>query len=479
VSLQVGQGPRNIPQDRTTEPDADRGALRPGTLRFLDGELEREYQRQAGAESLTGFRITTGTATVLWLLAAFFIPLGTSIPMDVAMPVCSMVAALNCTAFVYSALPSTVDRQHLIISMLTSVNGLVILTLASTGHVLPGYGISALMLLMAFGFVARTGFIFAAWRSAIIVLGFIVAVVLYSGQASLALDAFIFGAAVTGTLLALRRLEQSRRRVFYQDVVINRQAAALRLEKDRADALLLNVLPHSISSRLLAGERTIADEYPAVTVLFADIVGFTSVAARLPADEVVRILDRLFARFDELVAERGLEKIKTIGDAYMAAGGLTESIDDHAARVVDLGLAMIEVAALEVDEIAGLRLRVGVHSGPVIGGVIGQRTVAFDIWGETVNLASRLESQGIGGRVQVSAVTQRAVADVFETAPRGPVQLRGYGPMETYLIVGRRSEVDEVAASGVTGRRTTSTVKTVERMPPVAPVPLITPGGAG
>jgi class 3 adenylate cyclase len=139
------------------------------------------------------------------------------------------------------------------------------------------------------------------------------------------------------------------------------------------------------------------------------------------------------------VAERGLEKIKTIGDAYMAAGGLPEPLDDHAARVVDLGLAMIDAAAQESRRIADLRLRVGVHSGPVIGGVIGSHKFSFDIWGETVNFASRLESQGIPGRVHVSAETWRDVKDVFDAEPRGPTQLRGYGPMETYVIVGRRA----------------------------------------
>ena len=203
---------------------------------------------------------------------------------------------------------------------------------------------------------------------------------------------------------------------------------------------MLNVLPGSIATRLLAGERAIADEYPSVTVLFADIVGFTPLTARLPAEELVGMLGRLFARFDELVAARGLEKIKTIGDAYMAAGGLPEPLDDHAARVVDLGLAMIDVATQESDRIADIRLRVGVHSGPVIGGVIGHRKFAFDIWGETVNIASRLESQGILGRVQVSAATWRKVEDLFEAEHRGPVRLRGYGPMETYMVVGRRAD---------------------------------------
>jgi len=377
-------------------------------------------------------------AAVMWLIAAVVIPTGTPIPPDLAIPVCYAMALLNWTAFLVSGHAYTLDRQHSIISSLTSLNGLVILWLASTGGVLPGYGISAIMLLFAFGFVARTGFIFAAWRSAVIAFGFVVAAVLYPGKGSLLVDAFIFGAAIIGTLLALRLLEQSRRRVFYQDIVITRQADALRLEKDRADALLLNVLPGPISSRLLAGERTIADEYPAVTVLFADIVGFTPLAARLPADEVVGLLGRLFARFDELVAARGLEKIKTIGDSYMAAGGLPEPLADNAARVVDLGLAMIDVARKEGDRTADLKLRVGVHSGPVIGGVIGHHKFTFDIWGETVNIASRQESHGIVGRVNISDATWRQVQDVFDAEARGRIHLRGYGPMETYTILGRR-----------------------------------------
>ena len=257
---------------------------------------------------------------------------------------------------------------------------------------------------------------------------------------NLLVDAFIFAAAVIGTLVALRLLEQSRRRVFYQDIVITEQGDALRLAKDRADALLLNVLPRSISSRLLTGERTIADAYPAVTVLFADIVGFTSLTARLPADDVVGVLGRLFARFDELVAARDLEKIKTIGDAYMAAGGLPEPLEDHAARVVDLGLAMIDVAAQETGRIAGLQLRVGVHSGPVIGGVIGHRKFAFDIWGETVNVASRLESQGVAGRVHISAATWRNVRDAFDArAPRSdrPSWIRPHGDLHDRRSPGR------------------------------------------
>ena len=451
--------------DRTTaDLDVDRGALRRGSLRFVDDQVELRYQRQAGAESLTGFRITTGTAAVVWLLAAVVIPMGTPIPEDRAIPLCLAMALLNLAAFLLSARATTLDRQHSIVSFLTSVNGLVILWLAFTGGMLPGYGISAIMLLFAFGFVARTSFIYATWRTAVIVVGFLVAAGLYPGRGSLVVDALIFGAAVIGTLLALRLLEQSRRRVFYQDIVITQQANDLRLEKDRADALLANVLPATISSRLLAGERTIADAYPAVSVLFADIVGFTSMTARLPADEVVGMLDRLFARFDELVAERGLEKIKTIGDAYMAAGGLPEPLEDHAARVVDVGLAMIDVARNE--GLADLRLRVGVHSGPVIGGVIGHRKFAFDIWGETVNVASRLESQGIAGRVHVSAATWRNVKDQFEAEARGPFSppgIRSHGDLHDRKAPQQRS-------CGPRGPRGSSTVAPRRQSPSAAPV---------
>ena len=190
------------------------------------------------------------------------------------------------------------------------------------------------------------------------------------------------------------------------------------------------------TARLRDGEVTIADTYGSVSVLFADIVGFTPVAARLRPAEVVDLLGGLFARFDELVAERGVEKIKTMGDSYMAAGGLPVPMDEHAVRVVDLGLAMIDLAMRETHLTPGLSLRVGVHSGPVVGGVIGHRKFTFDIWGDTVNIASRLQSQGVPNRVHVSQATWRLVKERFEGTPRGRIDLRGHGAMQTYTIVG-------------------------------------------
>ena len=407
--------------------------------RFLAPELERSYQLAAGAESRAGLRIITGASAALWLAGAFLIPIGTSISRDLATAIAIGMSAISVFFFFAAARADTLDHQHAIATVLTAGNGLVILWLASVGGVLPGYGVSAILLLFAYGFVSRTRFVFAAVRSVVIGIGFAVAAVNYPGPGGLVLDAFLLSAAIFGTLLALRMLEQSRRRVFVQDLVIANQSAALAREKEKSDRVLLDVLPASISARLRQGEHTIADKYPDVSVLFADVVGFTPLVARLSPSDVTELLSELFGRFDELVSERQLEKIKTIGDAYMVAAGLPEPIADHAERAVDLGMAMID-AASGVGKGrwgGGCMLRVGVHSGAVVAGVIGRRRIAFDVWGDTVNVASRLEAQGLPNRVHISRETWHLVRDRFEAEPRQPLRLRGLGVMQTYAVIGR------------------------------------------
>ena len=427
----------------------DRAAQHPLSFRFLAPELERSYQLHAGAESHSGLRVITGAAAILWLAAGFLVPIDMGISRDVATPIAMVMSAISALFFLGSAHAHTLDQQHAVATVLTTGNGLVILWLASAGGVLPGYGVSAVLLLFAYGFVSRTRFIYAALRSAAIGMGFTVAAVNYRGPGSLLIDAFILGAAIFGTLLALRLLEQSRRRVFVQDLVIAEQSTALAQEKEQTDRLLLNVLPERISARLRDGEHTIADKYPAVSVLFADIVGFTPMVARLSPAEVIELLSGLFASFDELTDERGLEKIKTIGDAYMVAAGLPEPMADHAERAVDLGVAMIDAAKrlAPAARDGACLLRVGVHSGPVVAGVIGRRKFAFDVWGDTVNVASRLESQGVPNRVHISRATWLLVRDRFEAEPRGPLRLRGLGAIQTYAVTGRRGSVLHPTAS--------------------------------
>ena len=206
-------------------------------------------------------------------------------------------------------------------------------------------------------------------------------------------------------------------------------------EYERSEGLLVAILPAPIAARLKSGETIIADDYRETTVLFADIVGFTEQAAQMPADELVRLLDRLFSRFDALAEQAGVEKIKTIGDAYMAVAGLPTPRADHADAAVRLALNMLAVAAESATPGgAALRLRIGVHSGPLTGGVIGQKRMTFDLWGDVVNTASRMESTGEPGRVQISEATYRLLGGGFRATERGSVDIKGKGIMRTWFV---------------------------------------------
>ena len=229
------------------------------------------------------------------------------------------------------------------------------------------------------------------------------------------------GAPLTITFLLLR----------YTDV--RRRAA-----EARSDELLTNAIPRSIAQRLRHGESRIAEAYPATTVVFTDVAGFTPWAQGTDPDRVVALLDDLFTRFDRLVAEHGLEKIKTVGDAYMAVAGAPVSRPDHAAAALAFARGSLAAAAewRQVNEL-GLEVRIGIASGPVVGGVIGQRRIQFDLWGATVNTASRMESSGIPGRIQVSASTREALGEPAAEAgafePRS-VEVKGLGTLTTYLV---------------------------------------------
>jgi class 3 adenylate cyclase len=211
-----------------------------------------------------------------------------------------------------------------------------------------------------------------------------------------------------------------------------------RAAEARVDELLTNAIPRSIATRLKRGERRIADFYPAATVLFADIVGFTSWAQRTPPARVVELLDELFIGFDELTAVHRLEKIKTIGDAYMAVAGVPEPRPDHAIATVELGRAMIAaVHDFQIRTQVDLNVRIGIATGPLVAGVIGRQRLLFDLWGDTVNLASRMESSGVADRIQVSSSTRDALGDrcVFEERA---VEVKGFGRLPAYLVAGSR-----------------------------------------
>ncbi len=208
--------------------------------------------------------------------------------------------------------------------------------------------------------------------------------------------------------------------------------------QEKSEALLLNILPGPIAERLKSGQNIIADHHDAVTVLFADIVGFTVLSARTPPVMLVGLLNEIFTLFDDLAAEHGLEKIKTIGDAYMAVGGLPDPRPDHAEAVADMALAMRDrLPHLPFSDLVPLQVRIGIHTGPVVSGVIGKRKFIYDLWGDTVNTASRMESHGVPGEVHLSGATAELLKGKFDLEARGPIQVKGKGEMRTYILKGR------------------------------------------
>ena len=214
--------------------------------------------------------------------------------------------------------------------------------------------------------------------------------------------------------------------------------ADLEQEKERSETLLLNILPQSIVNRMRNGETTIADRIAEATILFCDVVGFTTLSQELTPDRTIDFLSKIFSAFDRLAAKYLVEKIKTIGDAYMVAAGIPEAQSDHADRVAALAPKMLDaVATIAKATDLPLQARIGIHTGPIIAGVIGTHKFVYDVWGDTVNTASRMESHSLPGRIQLSAATRAALGNGFELERRGMIEVKGKGMMETYFLNGR------------------------------------------
>jgi len=272
------------------------------------------------------------------------------------------------------------------------------------------------------------------WAIAALVGGYVLLAALYAGAApirplderfvALFAEANLVGALIGSTLFSIFIARGAR---LAED--------ALDDARRRSDALLLRILPPSVLARLRRSDEVVADALEEVTILFADIVGFTPFAERRPPAEVVAFLDRLFAAFDALVAARGLEKIKTIGDAYMVAAGAPLPRPDHVEATAELALAIqAEVATFSREVPGGLQVRIGVATGPAVAGVIGRSKFAYDLWGDAVNTAARMESHGEPGRIHVTAAVAERLRGRFALTPRGQVEIKGKGPMSTFWL---------------------------------------------
>jgi adenylate cyclase len=210
---------------------------------------------------------------------------------------------------------------------------------------------------------------------------------------------------------------------------------ALEAEREKSESLLLNILPEAVARQLMQEQRTIAESFTEATVLFADLVGFTQISSGIPPHELVQLLNQVFSTFDHLAEKHQLEKIKTIGDAYMVVGGLPVQRPDHVEAIAEMALEMqAAIAQVRTSQGEPLKLRIGINTGPVIAGVIGIKKFIYDLWGDTVNIASRMESNGLAGYTQVTEAVYERLKHQYTFEKRGAIQIKGKGEMTTYLL---------------------------------------------
>ena len=250
-------------------------------------------------------------------------------------------------------------------------------------------------------------------------------------------QSFVEGVDPAADLTALRaELSELRKQKHMLSNFLHMTSEDLEAEQRKSEELLLNILPGPIAERLKAGAHSIADGVDSATILFADLVGFTKMSSGMAAGRLVRLLNVLFSSFDELARKYGVEKIKTIGDAYMAVAGLPEARADHAQRALRLANGLLKVVEKFNQRFdTNLEIRIGLNSGPVVAGVIGKHKFSYDLWGDAVNVASRMESSGVPGRIQVSESTHKLLKDSAHFEERGPVEIKGKGTMRTFLFV--------------------------------------------
>jgi len=240
-------------------------------------------------------------------------------------------------------------------------------------------------------------------------------------------------ARVTASL-EKKRLRDIDRLLFAR---LQEEKELLEIEKEKSERLLLNILPRTIAERLKGGGQIIANGHDIVTVMFADICGFTNLSRRKSPGDLVTMLNRIFTAFDQIVEKHGVEKIKTIGDCYMLVGGLPNHRDDHARVVAAAGLEMFQALdSLNTAHGTELAMRVGIHSGPVVAGVIGKIKFTYDLWGDTVNIASRMESSGVPGSIHLSEQTRAALGSHYQLEERGFTECKGIGPVKTFFLRG-------------------------------------------
>jgi class 3 adenylate cyclase len=420
-------------------------------LRFRMPETERDFRRWFALEARPYARLAVGASAIGWLCA--WLGLGLSIPGAFGPSTAWVLGAMVPLLMLLYLATLRPGRRMLVISGVVNVVAGVIAVWPMSYHILhsPNAASVAVVLFAFFAFTifrlppmiaAPTAFSYTMVNEVLLLREHRHGGVTTEEVWINSVGPWI--AFLTG-LVACCVLGRLSREAYRRERVIDRQQQVIAAEQQRSDTLLRNVLPDQVADRLKNSDDPIADFFPEVTVLFADIVGFTRLATQVPPRELVTALNEVFSRFDTLTAARGAEKIKTIGDAYMAVAGVPEPRADHAATMADLALDM-RAAVSDLEERTGLHVqcRFGLATGPAVAGVIGQKRFAYDLWGNTVNMAARMESHGLPGQIQVTAEVHERLAATHVFEPRGTVDVKGAGPMETWLLVGRATTSGEL-----------------------------------
>jgi class 3 adenylate cyclase len=419
--------------------------LKKAGLRFVRPDLEAAYRDWHGRRMIPVVRVGMWASFLVWPLAVA--GLGFAAPEEFARhraAVLGLVVAIcaGCLAVLALTLRPSMGRWMALLTGLSNVvAGVVAVVIAFVLLGLPDVSTGGVMIVAFFAFtVYRLRPEHAATAVALYLL--LHEALLFRapagmlGRGDLVNDAMMpLIATVTGLVVGVA-LDRISRLSFRQELVITRQRAAIDRERSRADRLLLSIFPASIAEELKRGRASIAQRFDEVTVLFADLAGFTPLAARLPPESVVELLNDVFTRFDALAERFGVEKVKTIGDAYMAVAGAPAARTDHASIAADLALAMRE-AIRDYAKTPGreeIRIRIGLGSGPAVAGVIGSKKFAYDLWGDTVNLAARMESQGVPDAIQLPESTRKLLDGRHVLEERGVIEVKGKGPMRVWLL---------------------------------------------
>jgi class 3 adenylate cyclase len=407
--------------------------IHPLTLQFDDHFLEQSFLSDYGRASLMQVRVALTLAIVIYSLMGL-IDLQYPEPTRTVLWTIRYAGILPIMVSVLVLTFFRACRRYMEIALGVGITAVTI-NVALVPVVLPSFQVNQLgiVILMMYAFTAvRLRFIPATLTGLGIFLSYNILDVGFGKTAIAPLiefNLYLFAAFCIGMLTSYQ-IEKYLRQDYLHDRL-------LREEQEKAESLLLNILPAPVAARLKSGDQVIAESFSDVTILFADLVNFTEISSQIAPEDLVRLLNEIFSEFDRLAERHGLEKIKTIGDAYMVVGGLPIPRPDHAEAVAEMALEM-QAKISQIGSCQQLSIRIGINTGPVVAGVIGIKKFIYDLWGDTVNVASRMESHGLPDTIHVTEQTYQALSHKYVFKSRGLVSVKGKGEMPTYLLVDRK-----------------------------------------